>query len=149
MSWILDAARRIYFRSMATMKEWDAKLKSAWTHVLGWTFLIAFIWGVLYAAGSAIDALQKHSAAPSAASAPNAIDAALAVPSQPKCTADHRFEKTEVYPIGLRADIAMDSCTGKLCKTWAWVAKDAKNTNSIWATYQELPVCSELPDIKP
>jgi hypothetical protein len=52
------------------------------------------------------------------------------------CTAEHRFERTEVYPIGLRADIALDTCTGSLCRTWPWQAKDA---NSAWSTYENLP----------
>jgi len=55
---------------------------------------------------------------------------------------DHRFERTEVYPLALRADIALDTCTGNLCRTWPC---EAKTTNA-WSTYQDLPLCSELPN---
>jgi hypothetical protein len=72
---------------------------------------------------------------------PSDISAGL-VPKRTLCSADHRFERTEVYPIGLRADIALDSCTGQLCKTWTWTAKAP---NSAWAVYENLPVCASLP----
>lgn len=118
--------------------------------MLGWGLLLFAVWVGLYAISWGYDALHKQwTERPAAAAAPNPIDAALASPNQPKCAVEHRFEKTDVYPVSLRADRAMDTCTGKLCKAWSWVAKDTKDTNSMWATYQDLPVCSELPDTKP
>jgi hypothetical protein len=73
--------------------------------------------------------------------------AGLIPKSQPvtrTCSTDHRFERTEVYPLALRADIALDTCTGQLCRTWPWAAK----TTNAWSTYQDLPLCSDLPNQK-
>lgn len=65
---------------------------------------------------------------------------------QQMCKADHRFEKTDVYPVGLRADIAIDSCTGQLCRTWNWQPKGDRET--VWTTYQYLPLCASLPNTR-
>lgn len=62
-------------------------------------------------------------------------------PVQHTCAVDHRFEKTDVYPITLRADIALDTCTGNLCRTWNWTAKQS---GTVWSTYEDLPLCSSL-----
>jgi hypothetical protein len=137
----------IRLSTMATMKEWDDRLKRFWALVFGYGMLAFVVWIGVYALGWGWTAARNvwASPAPTVASASVGLD----VPKHEaasKCTMDHRFERTEVYPIGLRADIALDSCSGRLCKTWAWVAKDTK---SVWATYQELPVCSELSDFKP
>jgi hypothetical protein len=59
------------------------------------------------------------------------------------CSVDQRFERTEVYPITMRADIALASCTGQLCRTWNW---SSKNPSNAWAVYQDLPLCSSLPN---
>jgi hypothetical protein len=67
------------------------------------------------------------------------------VPKKTMCSEPNRFERTEVYPIGMRADIALDRCTGKLCKTWSW---QAKTDNSPWKTYEDLPECSSLPNYR-
>ena len=64
-------------------------------------------------------------------------------PTTRSCSTDHRFERTEVYPIPMRADIALDTCTGQLCRTWDW---SVKSQNSAWVTYQSLPLCSDLPN---
>lgn len=61
----------------------------------------------------------------------------------PRCSSTHRFEKTEVYPMNLRADIAMDSCTGQICRTWSWEVKGA-NPKSPWQTYADAPLCRDL-----
>jgi hypothetical protein len=58
------------------------------------------------------------------------------------CSTDHRFERTEVYPQAFRADIAPDTCTGQLCRTWPWAPK----TTNAWSAYQDLPLSSELPN---
>jgi hypothetical protein len=57
------------------------------------------------------------------------------------CSSDHRFQKTDIYPVAMRADIALDTCTGQLCRTWPW---EAKAQGSPWAIYQSLPLCSNL-----
>jgi hypothetical protein len=64
-----------------------------------------------------------------------------AVPTPIKCSSDHRFEKLEVYPIDMRADIALDTCTGQVCRTWSW---SPKRPGTAWDTYQFEPLCSEL-----
>jgi hypothetical protein len=55
--------------------------------------------------------------------------AADVVAKQVVCKPDHRFERTEVYPVSLRADIALDSCTDQLCKTWDWTSKSPTNAD--------------------
>jgi hypothetical protein len=58
----------------------------------------------------------------------------------PRCAAD-RFVKTEAYPYNLRNDIALDSCTGQICRTWDW---SAKGGNNAWVSYQNAPLCKDL-----
>ena len=60
----------------------------------------------------------------------------------PKCTTEHRFERVDVYPMNMRADIALDSCTGQICRTWSWEVKDG--VRSAWSTYQQAPLCKDL-----
>lgn len=55
------------------------------------------------------------------------------------CSA-HRYERLEIYPIGLRADLALDSCEGKICKTWAW---SAVSVTSSWHEYDDAPLCGK------
>lgn len=130
---------------MPTMKELDAKLKEFWALLIGYGFLALAVWGCLYGCVWAFHQLRDQWNAP-------VVGATARMSPQPqetapaKCTEDHRFERTEIYPIGLRADIALDSCSGKLCKTWSWVST---NKNSVSANYEDLPVCSELPDTRP
>jgi hypothetical protein len=129
---------------MATMKEWKEKLKEFWTLVLGYGLLASVIWLGLYGCVWGFRELSDKWNSPSIVTAPPAGATPAILPT--KCNQDHRFEKTETYPISLRADIALDTCSGKLCKTWSWVSKIP---NSAYATYEDLPVCSELPDVKP
>jgi hypothetical protein len=82
--------------------------------------------------------------APAVVSAAPEVQVPVTPPPTP-CSVDHRFERTEVYPISLRADIALDSCTGQICRTWSW---HALQKNSVWATYEDAPLCSELPNTR-
>jgi len=69
-----------------------------------------------------------------------------ATPSQPiqehvsrrECSADHRFTNVDV-PLA-KGDVALDTCTGQLCKTWDWVS----TVKSMQNGYQQLPLCSTL-----
>ena len=54
------------------------------------------------------------------------------------CHADPRFQKVEVYPIGMRVNLALDVCTGNLCRTWNW------RTNGGQSPYNQLPTCASL-----
>jgi hypothetical protein len=75
---------------------------------------------------------------------PDATNTALPpAPPAPKCATDHRFEKMDVYPMNLRADIALDSCTGQVCRTWDWAPKITSG-ESAWSTYESRPLCSDL-----
>lgn len=69
-------------------------------------------------------------------------------PPAPKCASAHRFEKVEIYPMNLRADIALDSCTGQLCRTWPWEVKSSAG-NSPWKTYEDAPLCRDLASVNP
>jgi hypothetical protein len=40
----------------------------------------------------------------------------------------------------VRGDVALDTCSGQLCKTWEWVSPDKHIQNS----YQGLSLCSDL-----
>ncbi len=76
-----------------------------------------------------------------------AVDRMLAASRAGKqCTAENRFKQTEVYPVTMRADIALDSCTGQLCRTWNWSPRVANNP---WGVYADLPLCLDLPNAKP
>jgi hypothetical protein len=57
-----------------------------------------------------------------------------------ECSADHRFVNMSDLPLTVRGDVALDTCTGQLCKTWEWVSTDTHVQNS----YQSLSLCSEL-----
>jgi len=46
-------------------------------------------------------------------------------------------------PWGLLPNIALDTCTGQLCRTWDWQLIDPKGPGS---GYQDLPLCSSLPN---
>jgi hypothetical protein len=65
------------------------------------------------------------------------------VPKTTMCSANHRFERTEVYPVAMRADIALDTCTGELCRTWNWAPK---GPGTAWGIYADLSLCSDLPN---
>ena len=57
-----------------------------------------------------------------------------------QCSADHRFSNMSDLPVTVRGDVALDTCTGELCKTWEWVSTVKQVQNS----YQSLPLCSDL-----
>ncbi len=44
--------------------------------------------------------------------------------------------------MNLRADIALDSCTGQICRTWPWVIK--QGVTSAWSIYKDAPLCKDL-----
>jgi hypothetical protein len=60
--------------------------------------------------------------------------------SRRQCSADHRFVNMSDLPLTVRGDVALDTCTGQLCKTWEWVSSLKNVQNS----YQALSLCSEL-----
>lgn len=49
-----------------------------------------------------------------------------------------RFKTVEVYPVGMRQNLALDSYTGQLCRTWNW------QTNGGKSPYNGLPTCASL-----
>jgi hypothetical protein len=55
-----------------------------------------------------------------------------------QCNNDHRFQQVDVYPVELRGDVALDTCTGQLCKTWQWTAQSA--TGAARMRYEGLPL---------
>lgn len=64
-----------------------------------------------------------------------------AVPSEKvqSTSADRqRFKTVEVYPVGMRQNLALDSYTGQLCRTWNW------KTNGGKSSYNGLPTCASL-----
>jgi hypothetical protein len=74
--------------------------------------------------------------------AAQAKSTATVTPEAPKpCQADHRFVKSDIP--GLNGSMALDSCTGQLCKTWAWVAVSPKSSAK---QFEALSLCAELPN---
>ena len=61
-----------------------------------------------------------------------------------KCTGGHRFQPVEIYPVELRGDLALDTCTGQLCKTWKWSAQSV--AGAAHAQYDSVPLCRLLAD---
>lgn len=49
-----------------------------------------------------------------------------------------RFKPVEVYPVGMRVNLALDSYTGQLCRTWNW------QTNGGKSPWNHLPTCASL-----
>ena len=47
-----------------------------------------------------------------------------------------RFEKLQNF----RVDVALDTQTGQLCRTWYWQSTDRKHPDA----YEDLPVCINL-----
>lgn len=70
--------------------------------------------------------------------APQPQSATRPVPTR-ECAATHRFTSLDVNPM-VRGDVAFDTCTGKLCKTWDWVSTN----KGIQGGYGSLPFCSDL-----
>ena len=127
---------------MVTLKEIDHKLNEFWKVAFSIAALFAFVWFgvyILFAGWKWLGDFSKQASTPATATE------AKPMKEVASCSVDHRFERTEVYPIGLRADIALDSCSGKLCKTWSWEAKPGTNP---WQEYNDLPICSDLPNTK-
>ena len=76
----------------------------------------------------------------------DAVDRMIAASSLGKqCAAENRFRQTDVYPMVLWADIALDSCTGQLCRTWE---SKPKTANTPWESYADIPLCVDLPNAK-
>jgi hypothetical protein len=48
----------------------------------------------------------------------------------------NRFEKLQNF----RVDVALDTKTGQLCKTWQWISTNRQNPDS----YEDLPLCIAL-----
>lgn len=48
----------------------------------------------------------------------------------------NRFEKIQNF----RVDVALDTKTGQLCKTWEWQSTNRQNPDS----YENLPLCVDL-----
>jgi hypothetical protein len=104
----------------------------------GWSVVVWIVFGLIVYGGVAIykDYVK-----------PRFEPAKVVIPPAPKCTTDHRFERMEVYPMNLRADIALDSCTGQVCRTWDWAPKGTSET--AWTTYESRPLCSDLAKSNP
>jgi len=49
-----------------------------------------------------------------------------------------RFKTVDVYPVGMRPHLALDSDTGQLCRTWNW------QTNGGRSPWNRLPTCASL-----
>lgn len=49
-----------------------------------------------------------------------------------------RFKTVDVYPVGMRVNLALDTSTGQLCRTWNW------QTNGGQSPYNHLPTCASL-----
>jgi len=59
----------------------------------------------------------------------------------PRCNADHRFAQLDLSP-ALKADLAFDSCTGEICRTWNWSA--AVVNDPAHAPFKDTPLCAAL-----
>jgi hypothetical protein len=60
----------------------------------------------------------------------------------PRCNGGHRFQQADIYPAELRGDLALDTCTGQLCKTWNWTAHSAVGAAHV--PYEGIPLCRIL-----
>jgi hypothetical protein len=49
-----------------------------------------------------------------------------------------RFKTVEVYPVGMRQNLALDSYTGQMCRTWNW------QTNGGRSPSNHFPTCASL-----
>lgn len=71
----------------------------------------------------------------------------LAKESQPSSRPSPQTSASRSHPIGrfekiqnFRVDVALDTQTGQLCKTWVWVSKDRRSPDP----YEDLPTCDSL-----
>jgi hypothetical protein len=49
-----------------------------------------------------------------------------------------RFKTVEVYPVGMRQNLALDSYTGQMCRTWNWQTSGGRSP------YNHFPSCASL-----
>ena len=49
-----------------------------------------------------------------------------------------RFKTVDVYPVGMRQNLALDSSTGEMCRTWNW------QTNGGRSPSNHFPTCASL-----
>src|SRR5438309_9126368 len=57
------------------------------------------------------------------------------------CDATNRFHLTEAYPLGEKTGLALDSCTGQLCRTWDWGYSDKRHAQG---SLDSVPTCVSL-----
>lgn len=50
----------------------------------------------------------------------------------------NRFKTVDVYPVGMRQNLALDSSTGQMCRTWNW------QTGGGRSPYNGFPTCASL-----
>jgi hypothetical protein len=98
--------------------------------VLAFVFILCFL-----ATPDGCDSKQNQQVDLSAGMVPKA-----SINQRRQCSADHRFSNMSDLPLTVRGDVALDTCTGQLCKTWEWVSQVKQVQNS----YQSLPLCSNL-----
>jgi hypothetical protein len=98
--------------------------------VLALAFVLCFL-----AAADSCDSKQGQQVDLSAGMVPKA-----SINQRRQCSADHRFVNMSDLPITVRGDVALDTCSGHLCKTWEWESSLKQVQNS----YQALPLCSDL-----
>jgi hypothetical protein len=53
---------------------------------------------------------------------------------------EHRFQQVDVASTNLRVDLAFDTCTGRVCKTWEWNAQTSDDP--FHAPYRNVPLCA-------
>ncbi len=108
---------------------------------------ILFLCTAFYALNSMYDRYTRPTDAHAATAKTEAANSST-TKAAAHCSTDHRFEKLEVNPINLRADIALDSCTGQVCRTHDWFFQ-GQHTKTAWDTYAGAPLCSELATMNP
>jgi hypothetical protein len=62
----------------------------------------------------------------------------------PQYNHEGRFRQVDVFPAELKGDLALDSNTGQLCKTWKWSSQTPPG--AAHARYEGIPLCSSLAD---
>jgi hypothetical protein len=50
----------------------------------------------------------------------------------------NRFKTVDVYPVGMRQNLALDSSTGQMCRTWNWQTSGGRSP------YNRFPTCASL-----
>jgi hypothetical protein len=105
----------------------------------GW-LAVAFFGGVVYLCVVGGEETWRRYSSHPAPTHPVQVQVQAPVKKSRVCATDHRFTDPVGLPYSIRGNVALDGCTGRLCKTWSWEMKVGHSP------YQDLPLCSDLPN---